>query len=827
MLPPSTYLTLLLLLLASVSEGSAAAVDRSSSGLPCSADDPASCHDAGVAHHDVAPTGLHNARSHPAQGNDPEARAPSDRLQELDGEEKVDGKLPLVQTEGVTHDSLDDDDGEALRENSRLNDALRHEGDSPDGAVAVGNSTKEGPAVTPDQRQSEAQTGHTLPSGATHNTAANATDPPRNVTLPSHTPRPAGATGNPAKVTREENSADEDHLDSSSPASVISNRTTTDGNGRKEERLDDGEVQETKLVLQAERHIAESELHDEENSAVEEEHQEPQKETPVRKCCELNEFFSLQTQSCEAVEGDAGFTERVRGLLAENMNGDLQYVTGRLQACPGTGDVPSISEAKFDSHSVLPLGYLREHMTGINYDHEHYCLELAAGGAQQLESALLVTAYCPSPGVEVLTRKCCDLDQYFNRKTGDCRPKIANMSDHEHLVHEFLKGNPMVTSIHVNAGRLMCDRGAPRIVIADEAFLDASNQLCERQTGNCYPASLYCIEYLWAEGDTTMTAVASVCPRDFFHKCCPREHVLTESGCVEASKGDVSARMMQLLEVMDPQFGFPYGNDGQQCVQEWITPDDAEIRWWISKSGYLSIDTKRDSISTVQYCVDDYLDPTNRTQTVALMCYTELEDIVPVHLSAQPSEAGSVGKCCPHSQYMTMDGYSCVSDDQDLTLLHDPLLQAANITKLTYTSFPLCESGREYHYYYLEPGSLEDHAVLGEDLVVEVVSLEGKCVLSKQAFQRKNYCLEYGVNGKDTRPLVLVCPGTWDGVDVHSEKFGLTAVLLGLSCVGLLATAFSLVSTRVRRGLVTVKKVRYHWYTCHLTLTVSSFPRWT
>ncbi|KAK8752411.1 hypothetical protein OTU49_005468 [Cherax quadricarinatus] len=628
----------------------------------------------------------------------------------------------------------------------------------------------------------------------------------QNVTMASHEPHDEIMTKNEeleniTKTIIRENSAYVVYQNST-PASVNNSHQSLEYRDRRTVLVHNAPVQSDSHVNTELESIA----HKQEISAVKEGSQYVER-TPVRKCCGFNEFFSLISQQCEAVDKDTGFTDAVHELLEENVGRDLQFVTGLLQQCPSTGDVPAINEANSHSFSILSSGHLKEHIAGTNYDHDHYCLELASSGPDQFASGVLVAALCHPWPSEVYTRKCCDLDEYYDHALKDCRPRLANMSDTENLVYEFSKNNPRVSSIHVSTGRLKCSRGAPRIVVADQAFLDSANQLCERQSGHCYPSTLYCIEYLWAEGDTTLTAVASVCPLDSFHKCCPRNHILTETGCIEASGGDVSARMLQLLEVMEPQFGFPTEVDGGQCVQEWITPNDSEIRWWINKSGYLAIDAKAVSYSTMRYCVDDYVDPNNQTQTVALMCYTELENIVPVHLSAQPSEAGSVGKCCPHDQYMTMDGFTCVSDNLGLSLLQNPLVHAANVTKLTFTSFPTCESEEGYHYYYIDPTSFDDHVELVAGQALEVVSVEGRCVLGRQLLRRENYCLEYGVDGSNIRPIVLVCPDTWKGMDVHTEKFGLTAVLLGFSCAALFATAFSLISTRVRRGLVTVKKV--------------------
>ncbi|XP_045125265.1 uncharacterized protein LOC123512756 [Portunus trituberculatus] len=532
--------------------------------------------------------------------------------------------------------------------------------------------------------------------------------------------------------------------------------------------------------------------------------------TPVRKCCELGFFFSLQTQQCEAAPVDLGFEDIVQSLrhLDASSHGPVHLQTGLLPTCPGTGRTPVISEVVHGSHLLVEHGFLRSEVTGHDHDHDHYCLEVAAPGSGQLEASIVVAAQCQPWPTKILTRKCCALDQYYDHALEECRPKLANMSGHETLVREFIRSESAVSSISVQTGTLRCDRGAPSIVVADQAFLDASSHLCERLTGKCHTTSSYCVEYLWAAGDTTMTAVASVCPVEAFHKCCPSEYVLTETGCALAGPGEVSARMRQLLEVLDPHYGFPTENGGQLCVQELITPDDADVQWWISKNGYLSVDTRGDSHDTMRYCVDDYVGPSNKTQTVAVLCHAELEELVHVHLSLHPNQEGTVGKCCPQGHYFSSTTNTCYPDDQGMDLLDHPYVRAANVTKLTFTSFPECQVPGGYHHYYVDPDLLaDDHALLSLDHMVEVVGLESGCVFTRHSFPRHAYCLDYTVNGTDRRPGVLVCPGMWQGYNLHSEKFGLTGILLGVSCAALFATAFSLISTRVRRGLVTVKKV--------------------
>lgn len=189
------------------------------------------------------------------------------------------------------------------------------------------------------------------------------------------------------------------------------------------------------------------------------------------------------------------------------------------------------------------------------------------------------------------------------------------------------------------------------------------------------------------------------------------------------------------------------------------------------------------------------------------MCSSDVEPSVPVPYSAHTPEAGNLPKCCPDRYYFSLEASDCVPDDMGLHLEREPQLQALNVTKMTYTSFPECTDTMGYHHYSLNPDHLDDYAILGEDNGVEVVNTDGRCILSRRPYKKAFYCIEYTVNGSDIRPSIMVCARSWSGSEVHTEKFELLAVLLGLSCTALLFTALSLISTRVRRGLVTVKKV--------------------
>ncbi|XP_069172661.1 uncharacterized protein [Procambarus clarkii] len=511
----------------------------------------------------------------------------------------------------------------------------------------------------------------------------------------------------------------------------------------------------------------------------------------VRKCFGINEFFNFKTRRRETLEDNTAFTILVRSLLEKNVNNNLRIVPLIMGQCQDPGDEKKREPIDFTSHSILPFGYLRDLKSKINYDQDHYCLEMEAPGAENISSGILSKIFCPLRPIEVSTRKCCGLNEYFNLTDKHCHPRSSNVIDYNNLVQEFTRNYPGVTSIHWNTSKLICRHGEPRRVSSDQAFLDSSNQLCDRQSGQCYPSSLYCIEYSWAEGIPAMVAEASLCPVDSFYKCCPRGHILTKSGCISASREDVSPYMLQLLEEMEPKFGIPARTNDCHCVEKLINVSDSNIHWWKSKPQYPQVDIKAKNSFAIRYCVDDYRGPDNHTVTTAIECYTEV---------------GNVRKCCPYGQYMEID--TCVTDSLGFSLLHDPLLSAANLTKLTDNSFPTCETENLYHVYYMGKRSSEDYGEMMDNQELQLVNMDAGCRLNNKTIKRENYCLEYFGNATVQHLKVMMCVRSSMDMGVNSENLWVNAVLLVLSCVALLATTLYLLPQKVNKGY-SVRKVRH------------------
>nr|XP_045625483.1 uncharacterized protein LOC123774863 isoform X1 [Procambarus clarkii] len=699
-------------------------------------------------------------------------------------------KTPVTQEEPSRYDH---DADEALANNTQLNMPIMGVSeDSVVRAVATNNKTVDDIMmrtsvlnVSSDPHQKHIRINRT--SGNIH--------PLMNMTLASHAQDDEELVnsdhmiGNTNTNILRRNSA---HVRSQKPVQSVPAKNTNNVTVKRYRRVplhDDVPVNKESFLLQSDgqKTMLESNSRKHENSTIVE---DISKETRVRKCFGINEFFNFKTRRRETLEDNTAFTILVRSLLEKNVNTDLRIVPLIMGQCQDPGDEKKREPIDFTSHSILPFGYLRDLKSKLNYDQDHYCLEMEAPDAENISSGILSKIFCPLRPIEVSTRKCCGVNEYFNLTDKHCHPRSSNVSEYNDLVQEFTRNYPGVTSIHWNTSKLICRHGEPRRVSTDQAFLDSSNQLCERQSGQCYPSSLYCIEYSWGEGTPAMVAEASICPVDSFYKCCPRGHILTKSGCISASREDVSPYMLQLLEEMEPKFGIPARTNDCHCVEKLINVSDSNIHWWKSMPQYPPVDIKAKNSSAIRYCVDDYRGPDNHTVTVAIVCYTEV---------------GNVRKCCPCGQYM--ENGTCVSDSLGLSLLHDPLLSAANLTKLTDNSFPTCETENGYHVYYMGRRSSEDYGEMIDNQELQLVNMDAGCRLNNKTIKRENYCLEYFGNATVQHLKVMMCVRSSMDMGVNSENLWAKAVLLTLSCVALLATTLYLLPQKVNKGY-SVRKVK-------------------
>lgn len=521
----------------------------------------------------------------------------------------------------------------------------------------------------------------------------------------------------------------------------------------------------------------------------------------VRKCCGTSQFFSLETQGCEESEGPTNFLHLIHELVLGDLGSPLVLIPGTLNKCPETNLPPMIKEGISNYTHLIDQGYLYDIDTAKHYDHNLYCLELVGNSTQ---SSSLTAAFCEElkPYIPMKSiRKCCPIGFYYDAVLVQCSPNTPVIRSIEDLVYDFSGFYSENTSLET--GTLECQMGPPDFVDADKVYLSDSDQLCVSHTGRCYPSSLYCIEYFWSSDDYDPQPSAVYCPLVSFQKCCTPNQILQDNICVDFDN-HLSPFITQLMATMNYQVGFPLNNE-ESCMQLLLDSHD-DMRWWVTNSGYLSIDSEVSLIQTKSYCVDDSLESSNNIITMVYVCSDELRQSVVLPISS--FDKGTLGKCCPTEQHLSPEHRDCAKGGTHNSLDNDPVLQDANVTRLGYTGFPECSSGK-YHLYTFAKLT-EDHVEFDSNSKLHVVSLDGKCLERKSALESDEFCIDYGWDAEDPElPSALVCVPEWDTIKLHSEKYNLTAALLGVSCCSLLVALVSLISMRVRRGLVTVKKASY------------------
>ncbi|KAF2367856.1 GPCR family 2 secretin-like [Trinorchestia longiramus] len=518
----------------------------------------------------------------------------------------------------------------------------------------------------------------------------------------------------------------------------------------------------------------------------------------VRKCCAPNQFFSLEAQSCHDSQGPTYFDFYVRELILGNKSLALEFEYGRLSACPSTGEPPSIQVGISNYTHLLDLGYLYDIEMAAHFDHESYCLEMVGYDPEtaELTAAFCVTTKAPQTGTSSI-RKCCPLHNFFDASQGVCMPQGQGVGEIDELVREF--SGTYTDSTSIETGILTCKSGISNPLDISKAYLNDGDQLCIADSGHCYPSSLYCIEYVMEEKTFHAQPMAVYCPLSSFKKCCPTHQILNNNICSD-SEEPLSPYLTQLMATLYTKVGYPMHTD-QVCVHLLLNSHD--VRWWVTNSGYLSIDSGQNHIQTKNYCIDDSFE-NNEFVTIAHVCTDELKQSVGLPLSV--FDKGTVGKCCPPNFHLSPELRDCSHGKSFHILDEDSLLMDANITKIGYTSFPHCESGK-YHLYTFDE-STGDHVVFGADSRLYVVSMDGKCIEMETPLDNAEFCLDYGWDAEEPeRASAIVCAPPDYVTKYHSEKFNLISALLGVSCCSLIIALVSLISMRVRRGLVTVRKM--------------------
>ena len=526
----------------------------------------------------------------------------------------------------------------------------------------------------------------------------------------------------------------------------------------------------------------------------------------VRKCCGLLEFFSIEYQGCVSLVNASNFRYSLEEMMSPDVDEHYEIRTGTIQNCPGKTTPPQIFTGVTSQTHELHQGFLHNVNDGTSLNQDHYCLELVGYEEKALE---LTAAMCfddllgfedENKNAVSVIRKCCPLNHYYDGIMLDCFPNVPKIREIDSLMKEFSRNDS--ENVHLEIGILHCRGKPPMLVNNLKAYISEKDQLCVTQTGRCYPISMYCIEYVWSADDHEAEATAVYCPLDTFYKCCPSGSLVSDDTCVEKEE-ILSSYMAQIKATMDYEIGFPVQEEGAICVHLEVDEYDG-VRWWIQNSGHLAIDFGETNFETMNYCVDDFQQPSGDITAKVHICSDKLKDSLALPITAFDVDA--LGKCCPHGHHLSPTNLDCVPGNKNRSMENDPIMRSAGYTKLGYTDIPQCS----HHHLYTFSLVNEDHVEFDSESKLHVVSVDGKCIERKAPLSREQFCIDYGYDENDPElASAIICAPEWDRIiNAHPERFPMIGVFLIISSIFLLITLIDMLTLKVQQGFMTVNKVR-------------------
>ena len=260
--------------------------------------------------------------------------------------------------------------------------------------------------------------------------------------------------------------------------------------------------------------------------------------------------------------------------------------------------------------------------------------------------------------------------------------------------------------------------------------------------------------------------------------------------------------------------------NSSNCEQRHINVDKLGLNWWISEDGsFINIQTNTETLEVEHYCIDDFIDKNDQVTAISIVCEEELDHLLNVETKgsfASHSIQGNLGTCCPQSNkegfvyaFTPMENElgPCNLVAYNQSLKEHPFLTEANYSKEYFLDFPTCDSERAFHQYLFTPGPF-DTVRIGSDRIAYVQFSSGQCV-THEVSVKVPMCVNYVRDDQtgDLQPAAFAC-GEASIIPVFVEKFILTTVLFSISTICLFITLIYLFTVRVRRGMVTVRKVK-------------------
>ncbi|KAB7496547.1 hypothetical protein Anas_13390 [Armadillidium nasatum] len=411
------------------------------------------------------------------------------------------------------------------------------------------------------------------------------------------------------------------------------------------------------------------------------------------------------------------------------------------------------------SIEILFNGSVYDYTSELLFDRSYYCLEMVG---PTVESSALVLAYCLGP------------QKFFD--------------DGSQLSYKELSCNETFVKIGIN-----------------EAYFN-EDHLCISKSHLCYNSNEFCVDNMLKEGENELVTAAFICPYNFINKCCPDGQSLYEHGCMETHNNSLS--LIHILKTSRYKIK-SISSLGTHCTP--VTLEDntkSDIKWIIDIKGFVIVKTPNQTITTRNFCIDDFTSE-HEVFPVIKVCSEEVKVYHEVS-SIKDYPDNVLGKCCPRNMYYnsnikTGKNAQCLerSDDR-LNYMEDELLKDFNISSLVFLNFPDC-SVKEYYHKYDLFSSYYDYGKITKNRNLEIISKDNNCIRKITEVDRSKFCVDFvPYDERYYKPVAIVCVASRT---FHSERNAIVVSLVGISCAALISAFFSIIFMRVRRGMVTVKKI--------------------
>ncbi|KAL7644306.1 UNVERIFIED_CONTAM: hypothetical protein RMT77_005133 [Armadillidium vulgare] len=514
----------------------------------------------------------------------------------------------------------------------------------------------------------------------------------------------------------------------------------------------------------------------------------PEKTAVIRKCCQQSYFLNSTINECSEINDDSVFLDYTNALLKYN-NYSLRIIPKEIDNCPGTYHQLEKMMVPYDlSIQTLFNDSVYNYSSDLLFNWSYYCFEMFG---PTVESSELVLAYCLGPQ-KVIT-KCCPQGHYFDTRVPNCSPYYNEAEPSNDL--SFLKF--FDDGLQLSPKKFQCNETFVKYGINETYFKE--DHLCISKSHLCYNSNEFCVDNM-LKGENKLVTEALICPYNFINKCCPDGQSLHELGCIETHNNSLSLK--HFPKTLRYKIKSPVTN----CTPV-ILEDNAKsnIKWSFDIKGFAIIKTPFHTISTRNFCFDDFTSE-HEVSPAIYVCSEEVNAYYE-ESSIKDMPDDVLGKCCPRNTYYyskTGEKAQCLEiSDERLNYLEDELFKDFNISDLIYSYFPNCSVKKNYHKYDLFLSDY-DYGKITKNHNLEIISKDNNCIRKITEVDRSKFCVDFFRYDERYKPIAIVCVPI---ETFHSERNAIVASFIGISCTALILAFFSIIFTRVRRGMVTDKKI--------------------